>query len=107
MSPHLMSITPIDFKKQFRTDVVLAEKGTVEQFSDKLRMIFLQLPLFKKEADEWENQVERWIFVCQGCRFQHNEADFVSFYLYVSLSLHFLPVAYLRFSRRKFASTWM
>ena len=65
MSPHLMNFTPIDFKKQFRTDVVLAEKGTVEQFSDKLRMIYLQLPLFKKETDECENQVEHWIFVCQ------------------------------------------
>ena len=66
MSPHLMSITPIDFKKQFRTDVVLAEKGTKEQFSDKLRMIFLQLPLFTKEADECENQVERWIYLLKN-----------------------------------------
>ena len=62
MSPHLMSITPIDFKKQFRTDVVLAEKGAVEQLSDKLRMIFLQLPLFKKEAEECDNQVESRIY---------------------------------------------
>ena len=61
-----LSFTPIDFKKQFRTDVVLAEKGTSEQFSDKLRMIFLQLPLFKKEADECENQVERWIYLLKN-----------------------------------------
>ena len=61
-----MNFTPIDFKKQFRTDGVLAEKGTVEQFSDKLRMIFLQLPLFKKEADECENQVERWIYLLKN-----------------------------------------
>ena len=53
-------------KKQFRTDVVLAEKGTKEQFSDKLRMIFLQLPLFTKEADECENQVERWIYLLKN-----------------------------------------
>ena len=53
-------------KKQFRTDVVLAEKGTKEQFSDKLRMIFLQLPLFTKESDECENQVERWIYLLKN-----------------------------------------
>ena len=61
-----LNFSPIDFKKQFRTDVVLAEKGTKEQFSDKLRMIFLQLPLFKKEADECENQVERWIYLLKN-----------------------------------------
>ena len=47
-------------------DVVLAEKGTTEQFSDKLRMIYLQLPLFNKEADECENQVERWIYLLKN-----------------------------------------
>ena len=57
---------PFDFKKQFRTDVVLSEKGTVEQFSDKLRMIYLQLPLFEKEADECNNQVERWIYLLKN-----------------------------------------
>ena len=61
-----LNFSPIDFKKQFRTDVVLAEKGTTEQFSDKLRMIFLQLPLFTKEADECENQVERWIYLLKN-----------------------------------------
>ena len=61
-----LNFSPLDFKKQFRTDVVLAEKGTKEQFSDKLRMIYLQLPLFKKEADECENQVERWIYLLKN-----------------------------------------
>ena len=61
-----LNFSPIDFKKQFRTDVVLAEKDTKEQFSDKLRMIYLQLPLFTKEADECENQVERWIYLLKN-----------------------------------------
>ena len=61
-----LNFIPLDFKQQFRTDVVLAEKNTVDQFSDKLRMIYLQLPLFKKEADECENQVERWIYVLKN-----------------------------------------
>ena len=29
-------------------------------------MIYLQLPLFKKEADECENQVERWIYLLKN-----------------------------------------
>ena len=61
-----LNFSPLDFKKQFRTDVVLAEKDTKEQFSDKLRMIYLQLPLFKKEAEECENQVERWIYLLKN-----------------------------------------
>ena len=61
-----LNFLPLDFKQQFRTDVVLAEKNTVDQFSDKLRMIYLQLPLFKKEADECENQVERWIYLLKN-----------------------------------------
>ena len=31
-----------------------------------MRMIFLQLPLFTKEADECENQVERWIYLLKN-----------------------------------------
>ena len=61
-----MNFCQKSFKKQFRTDVVLAEKDTGEQFSDKLRMIFLQLPLFEKEADECESQVERWIYLLKN-----------------------------------------
>ena len=34
-----------------------------ELFSDKVRMIFLQLPYFKKESEACDNDFERWIFV--------------------------------------------
>ena len=61
-----LNFCPMDFKKQFRTDVVFAEKGSIDQFSDKVRMIFLQLPLFKKEADECESKVERWIYLLKN-----------------------------------------
>ena len=61
-----LNFCPMDFKNQFRTDVVFAEKGTVDQFSDKVRMIFLQLPLFTKEADECESKVERWIYLLKN-----------------------------------------
>ena len=61
-----LNFCPMDFKNQFRTDVVFAEKGTINQFSDKVRMIFLQLPLFTKEADECESKVERWIYLLKN-----------------------------------------
>ena len=35
-------------------------------FSDKLRFIFLQLPCFKKEEHECENDFERWIYVLKN-----------------------------------------
>lgn len=50
--------------KDFRTDAIIADKRNGEMLSDKLRMIFLQLPLFsKKEPDECTNDFERWIYV--------------------------------------------
>ena len=35
-------------------------------FSDKMRLIFLQMPCFTKEADECENQFERWIYILKN-----------------------------------------
>ncbi|MBO4800677.1 MAG: Rpn family recombination-promoting nuclease/putative transposase [Bacteroidaceae bacterium] len=54
------------FPAQFRTDVALMDMKSKETFSDKLRMIFLQLPEFKKEAEECENYFERWIYVLKN-----------------------------------------
>lgn len=52
--------------KQFRIDVELADRHTHKQFSDKLRFIFLELPLFTKEEDECETDFERWIYVLKN-----------------------------------------
>ena len=52
--------------KKFRTDVYLADKETGEQFSDSLRMIYLMLPFFKKDAEECETDFERWIYVLKN-----------------------------------------
>ena len=41
-------------------------KETNDEFSDKIRMTYMQLPLFNKEADECENEFERWIFVLKN-----------------------------------------
>ncbi len=51
---------------KFRTDVELADRHTHEQFSDKMRLVFLQLPLFTKEENECETDFERWIYVLKN-----------------------------------------
>lgn len=51
---------------KFRTDVVLADKDTHEQFSNKLRLIFLELPSFTKEEEECNTDFERWIYILKN-----------------------------------------
>ncbi len=55
----LMSDSP----GRFRTDVALTDMKTHEVFCDRMRMIFLELPRFKKSENECENDFERWIFI--------------------------------------------
>lgn len=55
-----------DFSSVFRTDVGLMDMETNELFSDKMRMVFLQLPYFEKEADECETIFEKFIFVLKN-----------------------------------------
>ena len=55
-----------DIKPKLRTDICLEDRDTHELFSDKMRFIFLQLPLFDKEENECENDFERWIYVLKN-----------------------------------------
>lgn len=48
---------------RFRTDVTLMDMKTGRQFTGHMRLIYLQLPLFKKGFDDCENDFERWICV--------------------------------------------
>jgi len=48
---------------RFRTDAVLADMKTHKRISDKLRFVFLQLPLFKEGVDECVTNFEKWIYV--------------------------------------------
>ena len=48
---------------KFRTDIVLTDKENGKVASDKLRFIYLALPLFKKEAEECDNDFDKWIYV--------------------------------------------
>ncbi|MBR7019231.1 MAG: PD-(D/E)XK nuclease family transposase [Prevotella sp.] len=52
--------------EKFRTDIALMDMQSRLQFSDKIRLIYLQLPLFTKEVRECENQFERWIYVLKN-----------------------------------------
>ena len=51
---------------KLRTDVILADRETGEQFTDRMRQVFIALPLFKKEEDECENDFERWIYTLKN-----------------------------------------
>lgn len=55
-----------DISSDFRTDVALMDMNTKGLFSDKLRLIYLQLPLFRKDVDECADDFERWIYVLKN-----------------------------------------
>ena len=55
-----------DLPHKLRTDIVLTDRDTHEQFSDKMRYIFIELPMFAKEEDECETDFERWIYVLKN-----------------------------------------
>ena len=55
-----------DISTEFRTDVALMDMGSGRLFSDKIRLIYLQLPLFTKDVDECSNDFERWIYVLKN-----------------------------------------
>jgi len=51
-----------DISKSFRTDVALMDMKERTLFSDKVRLVYLQLPYFTKEADECETIFEKIIY---------------------------------------------
>lgn len=61
-----LNFTQSDFDKKFRTDVVLADKYTHKPFTDKVRMTFMQLPLFDKEPDACDDDFDKWIYVLKN-----------------------------------------
>ena len=50
---------------RLRVDVCLTDQDG-KLFTEKLRLICLQMPSFTKEADECENQFERWIYILKN-----------------------------------------
>lgn len=51
---------------RLRSDIILADRMTHEMFCDKMRFVFLQLPVFNKDEDECETDFERWIYVLKN-----------------------------------------
>ena len=62
----LMNFLLATENQKLRTDVILADRDTGEQFSDKLRPIFITLPQFTKTEEECETNFERWIFILKN-----------------------------------------
>jgi predicted transposase/invertase (TIGR01784 family) len=52
--------------RKFRTDVGLLDMKTHELFSDRIRMIFLQMPVFNKEPAQCRTLFDRWIYVLKN-----------------------------------------
>ena len=46
--------------------MALIDMQDKEIFSDRIRMTFIQLPLFHKEVDDCKNDFERWIYVLKN-----------------------------------------
>ena len=55
-----------DISTDFRTDVALMDMHSLNMFSDKIRLVYLQLPLFVKDVDDCDNDFERWIYVLKN-----------------------------------------
>ena len=55
-----------DISEDFRTDVALMDMKRRTLFSDKVRLVYLQLPYFTKEAEECVNVFERIIYVLKN-----------------------------------------
>ena len=51
---------------RLRIDAGLTDLQQGGLFTDKLRLICLQMPCFTKEASECENQFERWIYILKN-----------------------------------------
>ena len=52
---------------KFRTDVGLMDMQALKPVSDKLRLIYLALPIFPRKTEaECENDFERWIYVLKN-----------------------------------------
>ena len=55
-----------DISEHFRCDVALMDMEKKTPFSDKIRLVYLQLPLFTKEPDDCQNTFERIIYVLKN-----------------------------------------
>ena len=50
----------------FRTDLVLTDLRTRQRLSDRMRIVYLQLPLFTKQSEECMDIFECWIYIIKN-----------------------------------------
>ena len=62
----LLNFRREDISDDFRTDVALMDMRRKTLFSDRMRLIYLQLPLFTKKAKECETLFEKMIYVLKN-----------------------------------------
>jgi predicted transposase/invertase (TIGR01784 family) len=58
----LLNETAPEIPQKFRTDVMLSDIETSKIFSDKVRLVYLQLPFFDKKEDECVTNLDKWIY---------------------------------------------
>lgn len=51
---------------RLREDICYMDTYNHKIFNDKIRMIFLKLPLMRKDEDSCENDFERWIYILKN-----------------------------------------
>jgi len=54
------------FEGRLRIDVGLTDLQQGNVFTDKMRMICLQMPCFTKDREECDNHFERWIYILKN-----------------------------------------
>jgi len=60
---------------KYRYDVMLTDVGTNDVFYDKLKYVYLEMPKFKKEADELETHFDKWMYVLKNLKRLDNIPD--------------------------------
>jgi len=61
-----MNFTLNELPQDIKTDASFVDKDTLLKISDKIRLIFIQLPLFNKKMDECETDFEKWIYILKN-----------------------------------------
>lgn len=62
-----MNFTMVDLKDKITTQLALCDLDSQKQVSDKMRFIFIQLPLFKKEKkEECRTSFEQWLYILKN-----------------------------------------
>jgi len=60
------SFPDINDQERYLREVVLIDKNTHEVFYNKLTFIYLEMPRFRKDADELVNHFDKWMYVLKN-----------------------------------------